>query len=148
MPAGDLVVEPFQLEFRLTLMGNDSPYRLDKDRGGMDGLIDVAVKMTKTEWRHAPGAFIGESFEASRTATIALLVKGSTADAAGVDTVALRSIWTPSTAEEPLYFWLPGWGKCWVNGWSGGALFFPSLAIHGLIPVMATFEITDPEIYS
>jgi hypothetical protein len=147
MPAGDLVIDDFQLELDGLLMGRDTSYRLDKSRGGMDGLIDVVVKQVKTEYAHQDGAHIGEAHEASRTAVIWLLIR-NTASGAGTDSIALRAAWEPQSTDVPLYWRLPGWGKRYVNGRPGGARFFPALAIHGLIPVMCTFEITDPAIYT
>jgi hypothetical protein len=142
MPAGDLVVSDGQLELRTTLMGTGTDYVIDRDAGGVSGLLAVVVKQTETEYAHADGSFVGDAFEASRDLTVALLLDGF----AAVET--MRTVWAPSSTNLELWFQLPDIGKRYVVGRPVG--FVPDLALGfmGSIPALASFRITDPTIYT
>lgn len=149
MPAGDLVVADWTFELRGVLMGDGTNYEIDRERGAIGGLLGAAPKYAETSYGHARGSFIGESFEAERTATFALAVHGATEIAAGDNLEAMLTVWSPdSTAELPLYFQLPGFGKRYVNGWPLGLAVSYTTPDFGLIPVIASFRITDPTIYT
>lgn len=142
MPAGDLVVADWQLELRTTLMGATTDYVIDKDAGGVGGLLDVSVAMSETEYAHADGAFAGDAFSAARTATVPLVLDGFTA------LTAMQAVWAPSLTDLPLHFQLPDIGKRYVNGRPLGLVADLTMAAGGTIRVLASFRITDPTIYT
>lgn len=148
MPAGDLITGSWQFELRTTLMGDGTNYGIDRLRGAIRGLVDVAVKESESEYAHDDGSFAGDGHQASRMATFALEVIGSTATAAGDNVETMRTVWAPSTTDLPLYFQLPGFGKRYVNGRPRGLIADYSTADFGVIPILASFRITDPTIYT
>lgn len=148
MPAGDLVVSDLQLELRALLMGYGTSLHLDIQRGAVGGLFDTPVKQTETDYAHAAGSFAGDSFMAARTATVALLVTGSTMAAVGDRIELLHTAWAPSDTDLPLYFQWPGFGKRYVNGRPLGITVDYSAPLLRRVPVLASFRITDPTIYT
>ena len=148
MPAGDLVVDDWTFELRTTLMGDGTDFDIDRQRGAIGGLFDTSVKYAETDYAHADGAFIGGSFAAARTATFSLIVNGSSATVAGDNLETMSATWAPATEELPLYFQMPGFGKRYVMGWPLGFTVDYSTPDFGLIPILASFRITDPTIYT
>lgn len=142
MAAGDLVVSDYQLELRTTLMGAATDYVIDKDAGGVGGLLDVTVTMSETEYGHADGSFAGDAYQGARTATVPLVLE----DFAALS--AMRTVWAPSTTDLPLYFQVPSIGKKYVNGRPLGFVTDMGLAAMGAIRILASFRITDPTIYT
>lgn len=142
MPAGALVVADWQLELRTTLMGATTDYVIDKDAGGIGGLLDVAVQMPETDYAHAAGSFAGDGFAAARTATVPLVLTGFAALS------TMQTVWAPSTSDLSLTFQLPNIGKRYVNGRPLGLVADVSQAAHGSIRMLASFRITDPTIYT
>ena len=147
MPAGDLVVNDWEIELRATLMGGSTVYAIDRARGAIGGLFDVVVKQPETDYAHAAGAFVGDSFAAARTLTVALEL-GGTAVEAGDGVEVMQTTWAPSSTDLPLYFKVPGFGKRYVNGRPAGLVVDYKNADFGLIPMLASFRITDPTIYT
>lgn len=148
MPAGDLVVADWTLELRATLMGDGTNYEIDRRRGAIGGLLDSVVKQPESEFAHADGSFAADGFNAARTATFALVVFGATPTAVGDNLETMLTVWGPSTTDLPLYFQVPGFGKRYVNGRPLGLEVDYSTPDFGLIPILASFRITDPTIYT
>lgn len=149
MPAGDLVVADGQLELRTTLMGAGTIYGIDRDGGAVSGLLSSVAKYAESEYLHADGSFVGDQFQAARTATVALKIQGATVAATWAGLSAMRSVWAPdATAEIPLYFRWPSLGKQYVNGWPLGIVEDISMSEFKLIRVLASFRITDPTIHA
>lgn len=147
MPAGDLVVADYQLELRTTLMGYGTDIAIDRNRGGIAGLLDEIIKIAETDYAHADGAFIGESYTGPRTATFALRIDAATPAAAGAALETMRTTWTAATEEQALYFQLPGVGKSYVLGWPLGIVADYTMPALSTVPFLASFRITDPTIY-
>ena len=130
-------------------MGDGTSYEIDRRRGAIGGLLGSVPKYAETSYAHAAGSFVGESFEAERTATFALTVHGATATAAGDNLETMLTVWSPSsTAALPLYFQMPGFGKRYVNGRPLGLSVDYTTPDYALIPIIASFRITDPTIYT
>lgn len=142
MAAGDLVVADWQLELRTTLMGATTDYVIDRDAGGVGGLLDVAVKMPETDYAHADGSFAAEGYQAARTITVPLVLDGFAALS------TMQTVWAPSTTDLPLYFRIPDIGKKYVNGRPLGLVADTALAAMGAIRVLCSFRATDPTIYT
>lgn len=147
MPAGDLVVADWTFELRATLMGDGTNYEIDRRRGAIGGLFDQLAKYAESDYGHADGTFIGETFRAARTATFALVVHGATELAAGDNLETMLTVWdTNTTAEQRLYFQTPGFGKRYVTGWPLGIIVDYTSPDYAVIPILASFRITDPTI--
>lgn len=149
MAAGDLVTADYQIELRTTLMGAATDYPISRNRGSISGLIDVSVKQAETPFAHADGSFVGgQAYQEARTATFSLLVQGDTESDVGDNLETMRTVWAPASAALPLYFQLPGFGKRYVNGWPLG--FVPDMdnMKFKIVPILASFRITDPTIYT
>lgn len=142
MAAGDLVVSDYQLELRTTLMGASTSYVIDRDAGGLGGLLDITVVMPETEYGHADGSFAGDAYQASRTATVPLVLD----DFAALST--MRTVWAPSSTDLPLHFRVPSIGKKYVNGRPLGFVTDMGQAAMGAIRILASFRITDPTIHA
>jgi hypothetical protein len=147
MPAGDLVTGPWQFELNALLLGDGTPYDIDR-RGGVRGLVGSSIDMPETRYAHADGSFLADATEGPRTATFSIEIAGTDEDDAGTKYIALRTAWAKSSTDLPLYFNLPGWGKRYVNGRPVGLTEDLSTADFGLIPVLASFRISDPTIYT
>lgn len=147
MAAGDLVTTAWQFELRTLLHGEGTSYVIERS-GAIRGLVGVGTNMPETEYAHAAGSFAGDAFESARTATFAMEIEGTSATDAGTKYIAMRTAWAPSSSNLPLYFNLPGWGKRYVNGRPLGLVEDMRTADFGLIPVLASFRITDPTIYT
>lgn len=147
MPAGDLVVGPWQFELRSLLMGDGTDYTVDRN-GAVAGLVGSSIQMPETRYAHADGSFIGSAVEEPRTAILSIEIEGDDADDAGTKYIALRTAFAKATTELPFYFNLPGWGKRYVNGWPAGVVEDLRLADFGLIGVICSFRITDPTIHT
>lgn len=149
MAAGDLISNDYEIELRTTLMGGDTTnFPIDYERGSLSGLVDVVTSQAETPFAHADGSYIGESRDAARTVTIAIVVEGSTATATGDNLETMRTVWAPASAAIPLYFQLPGFGKQYVNGWPLGITADIRNLPFGHVPILASFRITDPTIYT
>lgn len=146
MPAGDLVVSDYQLELRGTLMGAGTDYVIDVDRGALGGLFDSVVAEVETEYLHAAGSYIGDEFEAARTATAAIVILGTTPAIASAGMMTMRTTWAPSTTDQQLWFQVPGVGKKYVVGRPRGIVVDHARVDSGAIPILATFRISDPVI--
>lgn len=145
MPAGDLVTKPGQIELRTTLMGADTDVLIHRSRGGVRGLRGGEMQFPESPYVHADGSFIGDVHRASRTITAALLVTGSTVAAANDTVDAMDAIWNaPTTADEPLYVWLPGMsGKRHVMGRPIGVMFEEEALITKHVPALAMFRLGE-----
>lgn len=153
MPAGDLILEDYQLELRAELMGRDSDVHFDQDRGGVSGLFDDPVTPSETEYAHADGSFIGTVRNPPRTVTAALVVVGATEAAVAADVVAMRTAWAKSadpTVDVELWFQWPGFGKGYVLGQPLGLqiLDYTKALILRRVPILGTFRVTDPTIHT
>lgn len=148
MPADLSVVADWTFALRSTLMGDGTAYGIDRRRGAISGLFDTLVKQPEIEYAHAPGAFAAEGYAAARTVTFALVVEGGTPTATGDGLEVMQTVWAPSTTDLSLTFQMPGFGRRFVNGRPLGIVVDYSTPDFGLIPVLASFRITDPAIYT
>lgn len=150
MPAGDLIVGPYQFELRATLMGDGTVFGIDRQGGAVSGLFDQAAKFAETEYAHAPGSFIGEQYPGARTLSLALKIQGATETATWAGLETMQTVWAPDATEAiPLYFQFPSIGKRYVNGWPLGLAGVDlSMAVFGQIRALAAFRITDPVIHA
>ena len=150
MPAGDLVTKAGQVEVGGVLMGTDTDFIIHRPRGGVRGLRGGEMKVPESEYAHADGSFIGETFRAARTITVALLVSGATAAAANANVDVMDGVWNrPTTEDEPLYVWLPGMsGKRYVVGRPIGVVFEEEQQVFASVPALAMFRVTDPTIHT
>lgn len=145
MAAGDLVTQAGQIELRATLMGTGTDFTIHRTRGGVRGLRGGDMKVAESEYAHADGSFIGETYRASRTITVALLIRGATTAATNANVDAMDALWNyPTTADEPLYLWLPGMsGKRHVNGRPLGIVFEEEQQVLKAVPALAMFRLGD-----
>lgn len=149
MAAGDLVVADYQLELRSVLMGAGSDdYIIDRDRGGLTGFIDPVVELVETEYAHEKGSFVGTARTPARTGQAALVVVGTSDTDCGTNLAALRATWAPSSSAVPLYFQIPGFGKSYVMGHPLGFTAQMGNLSSAAVPILASFRITDPTIYT
>ena len=147
MPAGDLVVAPWQFEVQGLLFGDGTAYVVDRD-GGITGLLSASIDIAETTYAHADGSFIGTIIEGPRTAVFAIDVEGTDANDAGTKFAALRTAFGKTVVPVPLYFNLPGWGKRYVTGVPVGVVEDLRAADFGLISADCSFRITDPVIHT
>lgn len=147
MAAGDLITGDWEIELRGVLMGGDTDYPIDRSRGSIGGLLDDLIDIIETPFAHASGSFVGQSRSAARTATFAIEMCG-TAVESGDGLEVMRTVWASSSEAIPLYFQVPGFGKQYVNGWPGGIVVEYTTPDFGVIPIIASFRITDPTIYT
>lgn len=145
MPAGDLVVQEGQIELAATLMGAGADVIIHRTRGGVRGLRGGDMKLTESDYAHADGSFIGEVFRASKTITVALLITGATVAATNANVDAMDALWNRSTtADEPLYVWLPGMpSKCHVNGRPLSIVFEEEQQVLKHVPALALFRLGE-----
>ena len=145
MPAGDLVVQEGQIELAATLMGAGTDVIIHRTRGGVRGLRGGDMKLTESDYAHADGSFAGEVFRASKTITVALLITGATVAATNANVDAMDALWNRSTtADEPLYVWLPGMSsKRYVIGRPLGIVFEEEQQVLKHVPALAMFRLGD-----
>jgi len=113
----------------------------------------MTVASAESEYAHADGSFIGTVRNPPRTATVAMVVVGSTEEVVADTVVALRTAWAKSadpTVDVELWFQWPGFGKRYVLGQPLGIQVrdFTKSLILRRVPVLASFRITDPTIYT
>lgn len=147
MPAGDLVTGPWQFEVQGLKFGDGTSYAVERG-GAVSGLVGSSIDLAETRYAHADGSFVGEVTEGPRTAVFSIEIEGTDDDDAGTKFIALRTAFGKTAATVSLYFNLPGWGKCYVLGRPVGVVEDLRAADFGLIPVLASFRITDPIIYT
>lgn len=151
MPAGDLVVSPFQLELRATLMGRTTDVHFRDD--GITGLFDDPVEPVETPWLHVDGSYVGSVRRPSRVVVAPMVVVGDTEEEVGDTVVALRTAWaadTDTSTPEQLWFQWPGFGKGYVKGQPLGltVIDFTRSLILRRVPVVGEFLVTDPAFFT
>lgn len=147
MSAGDLITDDGQLEWRGTLLGSGSPFRMTKLDGWLD-LPEMRADNPDRPGRH--GGFQGNQLAGQRTVTLSYLVKGVPAADFGAVVTTLRKITAPAERplEEPLVVRLDGesWlanARCvrrTINVEKYYALGYTTGAIQ--------WQATDPRLYS
>jgi Phage tail protein len=107
MPAGDLITTDGQVEWRGTLLGTGSPYRMTRLEGWLD-LAEVRGENHDRPGRH--GMFAGSRVLGTRIITLSYLVKGVPHEQFGAVVNTLRAITAPTEepTEEPLVIRLDG----------------------------------------
>jgi hypothetical protein len=145
--AGDLITADGQLEWRGTLLGSGSPFRMSKLEGWLD-LPEMRADNPDRPGRH--GGFQGNQLAGQRTVTLSYLVKGVPAAEFGAVVTTLRTITAPAERplEEPLVVRLDGesWlanARCvrrTINVEKYYALGYTTGAIQ--------WQATDPRLYS
>lgn len=107
MPAGDLITADGQLEWRGTVLGTGTPFRMTKLEGWLD-LTEIRGQDPDRPGRH--GAFQGGQLAGKRTITFSYLIKGVPLQDFGAVVQTLRNITAPTEqpVEEPLVVRLSG----------------------------------------
>lgn len=107
MPAGDLITTDGQVEWRGTLLGTGSPYRMTRLQGWLD-MAEMRGENHDRPGRH--GMFAGTKVLGTRVVTLSYLVKGVPRAEFGAVVDRLRAITAPGEepAEEPLVIRLDG----------------------------------------
>ena len=116
MPAGDLVVADYQAELRGVLMGVGTVYGIGPRPASIEGLGNPQPKTTDLDLAHADGAYGGHDKRGVRVITVPIVIRQTSAALAMTSLETLMTAWDVATADIPLYFRLPGWGKRYVNG--------------------------------
>jgi hypothetical protein len=112
MAAGNLITADGQLEWRDTLLGSASPYRMVRLEGWLD-MAEVRVRDQERPGRH--GLFQGTMLLGKRVITLTYLIKGVPQEEFGAVVDRLRAITAPGeqTVEEPLIVRLDG--QVWLT---------------------------------
>lgn len=107
MAAGNLITADGQLEWRGTLLGSASPYRMVQLEGWLD-MAEVRLRDQERPGRH--GLFQGTMLLGKRIVTLTYLIKGVPRAEFGAVVDRLRAITAPGeqTVEEPLVIRLDG----------------------------------------
>lgn len=145
--AGDLITTDGQVEWRGTLLGAASPFRMTRLEGWLD-LADTRVQDVERPGRH--GLFQGRQLMGKRLITFSYLVKGVSADEFGAAIRRLRRVTAPAEApaEEPLVIRLDG------ETWQANARCVRrSIDVRRFYAVGFTtgaiqWQATDPRLYS
>lgn len=143
MPAGDLIVDDYQVEWDATLHGRGTPYGIGKP--GITGLGVPATKTTDVNLDGAPGAYGGRDYPGVRVITIPFHIEAEPA-AAGIHFRNLATLWVPTPDDRELHIRLPGFGHIKVSGRPRGFFDDLSLMSIGIIEAFATFWCGDPTI--
>lgn len=107
MAAGDLITTDGQLEWRGTLLGSASPYRMTK----LEGWLDLAeIRGTDPDRPNRHGLFQGSQLMGKRVITLSYLIKGVPRAEFGSVIATLRAVTAPAEQplEEPLVVRLDG----------------------------------------
>ncbi|GAA1716397.1 hypothetical protein GCM10009745_76120 [Kribbella yunnanensis] len=147
MAAGELITADGQLEWRGTLLGTDSPYRMTNLQGWLD-LPDARGDDPDRPNRH--GSFQGSQVMGKRTITLTYLIKGVPIEEFGAVITKLRSITAPTEqpVEEPLVIRLDG--ETWqVNArCTRRTISVERFYAIGYTTGAVQWQATDPRIYS
>ena len=144
MAAGDLVVADFTWEIRTTLFGVGTNYQVSLHN--IDGLGVPQTKTADVELDQANGSYGSPDYQGVRVIIFPLIFKGTASAVGGYAKTWQTTLWTPASADEPLYGQLPGFGKFHVNGRPRGIDFDITRIKSGLITAEATFVCLDPTI--
>lgn len=116
MPAGDLVTVDYTAELRGLLMGFGTVYGIGPRPLTIEGLGNPQPKTHDLELAHADGSYGGQDKRAIRVVTVPIIIRQTSAANAMTSLTTLQTAWDVATADIPLYFRLPGWGKFHING--------------------------------
>lgn len=147
MAVGDLITTDGQLEWRGTLLGSGSPYRMT----GLEGWLDLAeIRGTDPERPNRHGLFQGGQLTGKRVITFSYLITGVPRAAFGSTVGRLRTITAPAEQplEEPLVVRLDG------QSWQANArcvrriINLEKYYAVGYTTGAIQWQATDPRIYS